>query len=62
MKCPYLVRCAVSKCKSAKHSYIPSLLELQEYCAAGANFKKCPFFQNLAAGKKDKLLQMLQVS
>ncbi len=60
MKCPYLVRCAISKCKSVKNSYMPSLLELEKYCGAGRNFKKCPFFQNLAAGKKDKL-HMIQV-
>lgn len=61
MKCPYLVRCAISKCKAAKSSYMPSLFELQEYCGASKNFKKCPFFQNLAAGNKDRL-QLLQVS
>jgi hypothetical protein len=60
MKCPYLVRCAISKCKAENKSYIPSLFELQEYCGVSKNFKKCHFFQNLAGGKKD-ILRQLQV-
>lgn len=61
MKCPYLVRCAISKCKAAKPSYMPSLFELQEYCGVSKNFKKCPLFHNLAGRKKD-ILQLLQLS
>jgi len=44
MKCPYLVRCAISKCKAANPSYMPSLFELQEYCGVSKNFKECSLF------------------
>jgi hypothetical protein len=53
MKCPYLVRCAVSKCKAANKYHMPSLFELKEYCGLGNNFKKCPCFRSLAGKKKN---------
>ncbi len=52
MKCPYLVRCAMSKCEAGNKPYRPSLFELQDYCGASKNFKKCSFFQSMAGGAK----------
>jgi hypothetical protein len=52
MKCPYLVRCAMSKCGEDNKSYIPSLFELQKYCDVSKNFKKCSFFQSMAGEMK----------
>ncbi len=52
LKCPYLVRCAMSKCQAGNKSYMPTLFGLREYCDDSKNFKKCNLFQSLAGGKK----------
>jgi hypothetical protein len=52
LKCPYLVRCAMSKCRDANKSSMPGLLDLQEYCDDSGNFRGCLLFQRLAGGIK----------
>ncbi len=50
MSCIFLTGSSVLSCKAHKAVYIPSLLELDEYCK-NIRFKRCPLYSEAGEGK-----------
>lgn len=47
MSCPLLMKWVISSCRGHERPYVPSLLELEEYCN-GKQHEKCPVFRGIA--------------
>lgn len=46
MRCPFLTGKYMLSCTANKEVYIPSFLELKEYCRSGRH-KMCPFYSRI---------------
>lgn len=44
MSCPLLMNWVISSCKGHERPYVPSILELEEYCN-GKQHEQCPVFK-----------------
>ncbi len=46
MKCPYLMERALTMCTAASVTYLPSILEIAEYCTVHQH-TDCPLFRDV---------------
>ncbi len=51
MSCPLLMDWVISSCRGHVKPYVPSLLELREYCNA-TQHDRCPVFQGFYVGEE----------
>lgn len=47
MSCPLLMKWVISSCRGHERPYVPSLLELEEYCN-GKKHEQCPVFRGFS--------------
>ncbi|MDA8079284.1 MAG: hypothetical protein M0Z79_10155 [Nitrospiraceae bacterium] len=51
MSCPLLMEWVISSCRGNVKPYVPSLLELREYCNA-KQYDRCPVFKGFYVGEE----------